>query len=282
MVQPEMMQPERAHRRAAILLALAITGVAVLSGCASNAGSGGVADPALHGAWVVQSARDAKGYLDLSYSTITLTVGQSIRTTGRTTCGPYAAEILGSLYGLHVDIAASTPTGCATGEQTTIQNRYLRALAAARNAVLDRGTLELSAPGVALHFVPATTVSLTSIGARSWSLSGIDRSLGSDGYTWTRTSGTFRLDSASHFSGTTGCLKFSGSYELDAGQFIVTNGETSGVPCGQSEVHVDADVLGVLHGAFSVKPQSGALEVTNEQLGVSLLYLASPPKRAVP
>jgi heat shock protein HslJ len=281
-VRPGTMQPDRVHRRAAILLALAVTGVAVLSGCAADAGSGGVADPALHGAWVVQSARDAKGFLDLSYSTITLTVGQSIRTTGRTTCGPYAAEILGSLSGLHVDVAASTPTGCATGKQTTIQDRYLRALAAARNAVLDRGTLELSAPGVALQFVPAATVSLASIGAHGWSLSGIDRNPGSDGYTWTPTSGTFQLDGANRFSGTTGCLKFTGSYEIDAGQFIVTNGETSGVPCGQTEVHVDADVLGVLHGAFNVKPQSGTLEVTNEQLGVSLLYLASPLKRAVP
>ena len=281
-MRPKRVQSDRAHRRATILLALALAGVTALSGCASNAGSGGVADPALHGAWVVQSARDAKGYLDLSYSTITLTVGQSIRTTGRTTCGPYAAEILGSLTGLHVDIAASTPTGCATDAQTTIQNRYLRALAAARNAVLDRGTLELSAPGITLQFVPAATVSLASIGAHGWSLSGIDRSPSSDGYTWTPTSGTFQLDRDGHFSGTTGCLKFSGSYELDAGQFIVTNGETSGAPCGQSEVHVDADVLGVLHGAFSVKPQGGALEVTNEQLGVSLLYLASPLKSAVP
>lgn len=233
----------------------------------------GAADPALRGAWVVQSARDAKGFLDLSSSTITLTVKQSVRTTGRTTCGPYAAEILGTLSDLRIDLAASTPSGCATGAQATVQKRYLSALVATRHAVLDHQTLELSAPGVVVQFAPATPVPRSSIGTRSWHLSGIDRSPQSDGFSWTPTPGTFRLDDASHFSGTTGCLKFSGSYRLDAGQFIVTNGETTGVPCGQSEVHVDADVLGVLHGAFSMKPQAGTLEIINQQAGISLLYL---------
>ena len=36
-VRPGTMQPDRVHRRAAILLALAVTGVAVLSGCAADA-----------------------------------------------------------------------------------------------------------------------------------------------------------------------------------------------------------------------------------------------------
>jgi heat shock protein HslJ len=262
-------------RRVGVLVAslsVAALVAATLASCAASSANRGVADPLLRGNWILTSASDANGLIELSETTVTLQVSTAVVGTGRAICGDYRASLFGTTAHVRIVTAGGT-SGCPNVDEARARERYLAALGSSTHAVVGAGTLELDSANTSLQYLNVAPVSPALLGTRTWNLGSVNTTYAkNDSYVPVASGASFRLEDASHFSGTTGCRPFSGTYRYSAGRFIILSTQATGGDCTGEQNIMDDTVLAVFTGSFTVLQHPGVIVVANQRVGIGLLF----------
>ena len=146
------------------IASLAILVAVTLAGCASTGAGGGSspAPPRVSGNWILLSATDARGAMNLSGSTITLQI-DGAKSGGRGPCNGYGFRISGTTAGSRPGIyvgaitignLAATEMACLKDPLNRLETRYFAALTEISSASMNDRTLVLAGNGVELDFRP--------------------------------------------------------------------------------------------------------------------------------
>jgi heat shock protein HslJ len=255
---------------------VALTTAAALAGCTTTAPGPGLADPALRGEWSLASASDGSGDLPLTPDTVSLSVTDSVTSTGETECGGYTVSVYGTATNLHVEPALALQGRCQSPGAAEVQHRYLVALATVNHARLGNGTLELDAAGVTLKYVASLTMSLETIEHRTWHLALVATSYSSTNRDFVFPAGeTFELDDATHFSGTTPCRSFAGTYKRQAGKLLIQTTVTPPGNCLGEQGVADGVILSVFSGLVTITTQGDVIRVSNDRVDNILMYMSA-------
>jgi heat shock protein HslJ len=247
----------------------------MLAGCGPAPVGGGAADPALRGAWVLASARDGDGPLQIDPGSVTLTVADHAESTGKATCGAYTAALYGTAERLRIQTAASARADCQSPGASDVQSRYLIALDRVTHAIVSPGVLELSATGISLRFVSGPGSGFATIGSGVWQLTSVKNPLSVNrDFAAVPVGVTLTLDDASHFSVTTPCRELSGRYRLRGGEFLVLSRESRPLPCTDESRGLDTTVMSVLGNTFMVLSTHGSIQLINPVTGIALFFLS--------
>jgi heat shock protein HslJ len=243
-----------------------------LSGCSAERPTAGAPDPGLRGQWVLTGGHDGYGTIDLLDQDITLTVNGSSVATGRGSCSDYTATIYGSERSMWVTTTAPHSFNCNTAEQTVLQLQYLADLADVQQSSVTTAGLELTGPGVDLHFVRALPVSLTQLVDKTWQLkSGGNLSLHGSSTFAAETGGYIRFETKTSLSGVTRCVYFTANYRQVAGELVASHVlAIENIGCDRSSDQAANDFSRVFDGGFTFALGQDSLDLRSTRAGLTL------------
>lgn len=259
------------RRAGASVIALAIAGL-VLVGCAGQAPPSRP-DPRLIGAWHLRAGTDARGSFALDNTDITLTIGDSGHTGGRSACSRYSARVTGGIGPIFVTAKSTLSDRCQTIPSAVLDSRFLDELSATRLAALSAGTLTLSSGHGDLQFTKVGgATSLTGI---TWALDGLSNATSQWLASSVRGAATMRFSPDGVFVISTACATLTAQYRITGQQISVSNYSEdigNGGICNDKTGAVGAEVMSLVGGAFSYEIRDGALLMTANGLGSSARF----------
>jgi len=266
------------RRRARDFIALAATGVLALAltSCSSPADHGG-ADPRIQGQWQLTEATDAGGRIDLLSQAITLTIRGDTTTTGRSSCSDYKARFLGMAESLWVTATLPRTIDCGSAPQQGLETRYITALNYVRAASVTGGVLDLTAPGIDLHYVRALYHPMTRLIGHDWALSSVGF-LGLEGTAGETEYGLggleLRLDKDGTLEADSACTTVKAHYYQDAGQIVADRVSVHTIDtCTDVNSAADNYIVRLIDSSFSFSTlQSGQLTLTSPRAGAELVF----------
>ena len=243
-----------------------------LSGCSAERPTAGSPDPALRGQWVLTSAHDGYGTVNLLGQDISLTVSDTSVSTGRGSCSNYTATIYGSPRALWVTTNYTRSYSCATADQSVLQLQYLDDLASVQHSVITQNGLELTGRDVDLQYSRANPLSLTQLKDKTWQLQ-TDANLNLRGRSLVseETGGYIRFETASTLSAVTKCVYFTADYRQVADELVASHVfAIDTIGCDRSADQPAKDFTRMLDGGFTFALGSNSLVLISPRAGLQL------------
>jgi heat shock protein HslJ len=269
----------RTRRILAASVALAAS-ILILTGCAPQPGLG-APDPTLRGQWDLVAGQDASGALDLGDQNITLTIGTSPESSGRSSCSTYRAQFLGTANALWVRTRFPQYPQCGNQVQQDLEARYSADLASVRSADANALIVTMSAPGMTLTFRKAPVHPLGELLGPDWTLSGVSsvgygqahistyvNVLDADG----RSPATLLFRPDGTLAAATACSHISAGYKQDAGEIVIDKSIATTSSCTDDASTVDDYLRQVLDTGFTFDTSGGLLVLTSDRAELNLVF----------
>lgn len=223
------------------------------------------------GAWVLTEGSLNGRSIDVpDGSRITLTPGQGDQVGGSSACNGYGATV--DIEGERVDFTITGQTQMACAPKVMAAERdYLEALPQVTTATRQDGTLQLSAPAVALTFDLSKPVAIEDISGIEWEL----ESLVVDGTSTPPEGEPVRLllHEDGTVTGSTGCRQLHGRYDTFGDQINFPDFAAEG-DCPPHLQDQDGHIVGVLGDGFRAELEAEALRLTSDG-NAGLIYRRS-------
>jgi hypothetical protein len=267
--------------RGPIAAAIALLTATALAGCAS-AGDRGGPDPGLRGEWVLASATDGGGSIALLNQYITLTIAGDTSTTGRSACSDYRARFFGTLSSLWVTATLPRNIDCGTALQQTLELRYIAALNQVRSATVVGGVLDLTAPGVDLHYERALRYPTALLLDREWALQSVaplNLQTGQKDETVPDQGASLRFSKTGALAVETECASITAHYFQNAGQIVADHIIVKTAPTCSSghDGAIEDYLVRLVDSAFTFRAIKGEMTLTSNRVGVTLGFAEVDP-----
>ncbi len=235
-----------------------------LGGCTSSS-KDTAADTRFVGQWVLASARDAGGTIDLRGTYITLTINPSEAATGRGACNDYTANIIGEPGAVFVHIVHRTLGLCSDVILAQLDQRYINALKASSLASVDGEYLTLASKNSSLLFHKVAHFMIGGIVDIPW-LATNETFHDENGDSYSATpAGLFTLKRNKTFTMNVGaCPNITGTWQMDAGEILLENLKGTDAACYTPDDSANRNaVMSVLANGFQASTRNGTLNTVN-------------------
>lgn len=205
------------------LLLLALTFLLVARPTEPAVASG--PDPRLAGEWLLSSASDHEGKLNLGDAYVTLTIRQRLSATGRGPCNNYDANLVGAPGPIFVTVVKQHFQQCPVIPHWTLDERYIADLRSATFASVTANELRLSSPHARLVFRRAPINNTTPLVGVTWAAD-YNNTSDTDGtvLTTSRVAGSLQFEADHSFQLTEqGCPVVTGHWAQNAGEIVVSS-----------------------------------------------------------
>lgn len=261
-----------APRLRSCAIALVAGAALALSGCVA---SGEPLDDVATGDWVLATASQDGGELNLADSRVTLTADAE-SFSGSGPCNAYGAAIAGSTANLEILSFRQTEAGCDEAIMA-LETAYFGLLQSASTVALEDGQLVLTGDAGELRFDPAAEdTAADALVGTTWTLQSVTAQ-GAEVPISPDAQGampSLTLDEGGRTSGSTGCRDIALDYAV-AEDVVSFDGFPAESPACSAETAGQDDVLFTLLGfGFAAEIAEGVLTAQNTEFGLVATFTA--------
>lgn len=273
------------HRAAATLAPAAALALA-LTACGGTPDDPGSAPPGddgmavLDGTWQLVEGDGPEGPVPIpDQAAITLDI-DGADWGGTAACNSYGGTVSVEPDGqVSLDGCAVTEMACPDPGVMEAEAAYLAALTQIDTATRDGGQLVLTGPDTRLRFAPQAPVEQAALIGTPWRLDALVEAPADDGADTSVSSvlgeAVLELGDDGRLAGSTGCNRFSGSFELDGDQLLAGPLATTRMACDDALTRQEQHVLAVLDGTSTLTVEGTTLTIVGDD-GRGLRFRAGP------
>lgn len=278
------------HRAAATLAPAAALALA-LTACGGTPDDPGSAPPGddgmavLDGTWQLVEGDGPEGPVPIpDQAAITLDI-DGADWGGTAACNSYGGTVIVDPDGqASIDGFAVTEMACPDPGVMEAEAAYLAALTQIDTATRDGGQLVLTGPDTRLRFAPEPPVEEAALIGTPWRLDALVEAPADDGADTSVSSvlgeavlgeAVLELGDDGRLAGSTGCNRFSGSFELDGDELLAGPLATTRMACDDALTRQEQHVLAVLDGTSTLTVEGTTLTIVGDD-GRELRFRAGP------
>jgi heat shock protein HslJ len=238
----------------------------------ADAGDGGTAvDPFGDTTWELTSGTvDGEDLVLVDGAPVTLTVTDG-QAAGRSACNNYFGELVVDGSSVTPGVFGSTEMACMEDGVMELEAAYLGAMQTVTGVAVEGEELVLTGEGVELRFAAQPEVPDAELAGTDWTLMSL---LSNDAVSSTyleADEATLRIEDDGSASGSTGCNRFTGSFEVVDGVLTTDGLGTTRMACAGDVWMQEDHVLAVLQGGPTIEIEGAMLTLMIED-GRGLQY----------